>query len=206
MSSPAIRNSPDPSAQVPAIMLLPKSVTSIRVGSIPRKIQMTPTGLKPGEVPPIGATMPSSLITIRPASHSLPRQLSITTISNASASATVMAMATARGLSPHKPNISSFQRILNRLSPRSPPFDSQATARPHSPLLVGIEGLKVDELDFEVCVRCKKEMEREEVELKRVPGDGLQWVCRGGCECETVASVREEKQDPVGGESPQIDK
>jgi hypothetical protein len=60
--------------------------------------------------------------------------------------------------------------------------------------LVGIEGLKVDELDFEVCVRCKKEMERDEVELKRVPGDGLQWVCRGGCECGTALSVGEEKQ------------
>ena len=193
MSSPAIQNSPDPSDRVPAIMLLPKSVTSIRVGSIPRKIQMTPTGLKP-EAPVGDVTMPSSLITIRPASHSLPRQLSISTISNASA--TVMAMATARGLPPLKPNISSFQRILNRLSPRSPPFDSQATARPHSPLLVGIEGIKVDELDFEICVRCRKEMEREEVEMKRVPGDGLQWVCKGGCESGTAVSVGEAKVQP----------
>lgn len=190
MSSPAIQNSPDPSGHIPAIMLLPKSVTSIRVGSVPRKIQMTPTGLKP-EAPVGDATMPLSLITIRPASHSLPRQLSISTFSNASA--TVMAMATAKGLPPLKPNISSFQRILNRLSPRSPPFDSQATARPHSPLLVGIEAIKVDELDFEICVRCRKEMEREEVEMKRVPGDGLQWVCKGGCECGTAVSVGEAK-------------
>lgn len=104
-------------------------------------------------------------------------------------------MATAKGLSPLRPHLSSFQRILNRLSPRSPPFDSQATARPHSPHLIGIEGLQIDELVYEKCVRCEKLMERNEVELKRVPVHGLQWVCKGGCESGTVVAEAAENHE-----------
>ena len=177
-----IKNSLDHAPGETPILLLPKSVTSIRLGSLPKKIRLTNQVLKPGEAG--NANIPNSLVTVRAASHSLPRELSITLTSNA----TINAMATAKGLSPLRPHLSSFQRILNRLSPRSPPFDSQATARPHSPLVVGIEALNVDELVHEKCVECEKLMERNEVELKRVAQHGLQWVCKGGCESGTVAS------------------
>jgi hypothetical protein len=202
MSPPIIQNNYDHANIDPPILLLPKSVTSIRLGSLPKKIKITANVLQPGETG--DATLPRSLITVRaaPHSHSLPRELSITRTSNA----TINAMATAKGLSPLRPHLSSFQRILNRLSPRSPPFDSQATARPHSPLLVGIEGLKVDELEHEKCFRCEKEMERDEVELKRVPKDGLQWVCKGGCESGTAASGAGEKKHGGSGEVSPIGK
>ena len=196
MSPPLpIKNTLDHAATEPPILLLPKSVTAIRLGSLPKKIQITTQVLK-GEA--IDASIPHSLVTVRAAPHSLPRELSITLTSNA----TINAMATAKGLSPLRPHLSSFQRILNRLSPRSPPFDSQATARPHSPLMVGIEGLNIDELVHEKCVRCEKLMERDEVELKRTPMDGLQWVCKGGCESGTVVSGVGEKRLGPGEVSP----
>jgi hypothetical protein len=182
MSPPLpIKNSLDHAATEPPILLLPKSVTSIRLGSLPKKIRITTQVLKSGEA---DANIPNSLVTVRAAPHSLPRELSITLTSNA----TIHALATAKGLSPLRPHLSSFQRILNRLSPRSPPFDSQATARPHSALMVGIEGLNIDELVHEKCVKCENLMERDEVELKRVAQHGLQWVCKGGCESGTVVS------------------
>jgi hypothetical protein len=201
MSPPLpIKNSLDHAATEPPILLLPKSVTSIRLGSLPKKIQITTQVLKSGEA--VDANIPNSLLTVRAAPHSLPRELSITLTSQA----TINAMATAKRLIPLRPHLSSFQRILNRLSPRSPPFDSQATARPHSPQLVGIEGLNIDELVHEKCVKCENLMERDEVELKRVAQHGLQWVCKGGCESGTVVSAVGEKKrlrpgevSPIGG-------
>jgi hypothetical protein len=200
MSPPLpIKNTLDQAATEPPILLLPKSVTSIRLGSLPKKIRITTQVLKQGEA--IDASLPHSLVTVRAAPHSLPRELSITLTSNA----TIHALATAKGLSPLRPHLSSFQRILNRLSPRSPPFDSQATARPHSPLMVGIEGLNIDELVHEKCVKCEKLMERDEVQLKRVAQHGLQWVCEGGCESGTVVSrvdgekiLGSEEVSPIG--------
>lgn len=196
MSPPVIKNSLDHAATEPPILLLPKSVIAIRLGSLPKKIQITTQVLKPGEGN--DASVPHSLLTVRavPHSHSLPRELSITLTSNA----TINAMATVKCLPPLRPHLSSFQQIINRLSPRSPPFDSQATARPHSPLLVGIEGLKVDELEHEKCVRCEKVMERDEVELKRVAPHGLQWVCKGGCESGTIGSGTGEQKIVGSGE------
>lgn len=185
-SVPAIQNSLDRAGQDPPMLLLPKSVASIRLGSLPKKIQICTNILPAGGA--ADPNIPSSLITVRAASHSpsLPRELNITLTSNSNT--TINAMTTAKGLSPLRPHLSSFQRILNRLSPRSPPFDSQATAKPHSPQQVGIEHLKIDELVHEECVRCNQVMERDEVELKRVPVDGLQWVCKGGCESGTIVT------------------
>jgi hypothetical protein len=47
----------------------------------------------------------------------------------------------------------------------------------------------VDELDHEVCYKCRKERETEEMELRRVQSHGLQWMCKGGCEDQTEVSV-----------------
>jgi hypothetical protein len=95
---------------------------------------------------------------------------------------------------PLQPHSSSFQQILNRLSPRSPPLaaESEATARPrvtHSPVGPGIEGVRVDELIHELCWKCRKERETEEMEMRRVQGHGLQWMCGGGCENQTEISA-----------------
>jgi hypothetical protein len=50
----------------------------------------------------------------------------------------------------------------------------------------------------EVCWKCTKERETEEMELRRVQGHGLQWMCSGGCGNQTEVSAGEPERDAAG--------
>lgn len=186
MSVP-LRNTPDRSiGQLPPMLILSRP-THADQDTTPRLISIKQVR-EALDDEAVAASLIPSLLTLRPTStikRSSPKTIPLSIQS------------TIKYLTPLQPHLSSFQQILNRFSPRSPdlpgpgPVDSQATARPQarSPVQRGIEGVKVDELDHEVCYKCRKERETEEMELRRVQSHGLQWMCKGGCEDQTEVSV-----------------
>lgn len=191
-------NTPDRSGPPPRPLLFLSRVSPSQSSSTPRQIRITSDRLlehDQGHDPTPTASL-LSLTTLRP----------LATAKRSSPKLIPSLQSTIKYLTPLpvQPHLSSFQQILNRLSPRSPPVlaESEATARPrgdHSPVVRGIEGVKVDELVHEVCWKCRKERETEEMQLRRVQGHGLQWMCTGGCGNQTECPAGSHHHD-VGHE------